>query len=73
MGKKRVLSVGNHLPGPEVENIPFSSDRSMLDGDVVLFEPSLGDHYTIERYQGKPLLGESSSAELPRRLAHWIA
>jgi len=62
MGRKKVLAVGCEFGGGEAEYVPLSSNRSLLDGDIVLFEPSLGDADCEKRYNGKPLGCDRHSA-----------
>ena len=53
--------------------MPFDSDLSLLDADVVVFKPDMSDMYGYyyEHYQGKPSLSEDASFELKERLDHW--
>ncbi|HEY7312638.1 MAG TPA: hypothetical protein VH643_24955 [Gemmataceae bacterium] len=71
MRKKKILTVGFKLGGGDAEHVLFESDWSLLDADIVLFEPSLGEAEYEKRYNGKPLLTERSSAEVSTRLTHW--
>ena len=68
MGKKRIFTVGFELPGDDFEYIPFYSDQTLLDADIVLFEPTLGDYESVESYSGRSLLTESSSFRTKERL-----
>lgn len=71
MGKKKVFSVGFRIPGGDIDYVPFASDQSLLDADIVLFAPTLGRTTASERYKGKLLLSEGDSARVPPRLSHW--
>lgn len=71
MAKKTIFCVGFDLPGEEFEYIPFESDRSLLDADIILYEPTLGRFTSSEWYSGKQLIGEWDSARVPDRLLHW--
>lgn len=73
MGKKRIFTVGFELPGDDFEYIPFYSDQTLLDADIVLFEPTLGDYESVESYSGRSLLTESSSFRTKERLNHWYS
>jgi hypothetical protein len=42
MSKKRIFTIGFELPGDEFEYVPFESDRSLLDADIVLYEVGFG-------------------------------
>src|SRR5207302_10352586 len=69
--KKRVLSIGFGVAGGDIEHVSYSSDRSLLDADIVLFTPALGEAQSLEQYNGKPLLTEADSTAVPKRLTHW--
>lgn len=71
MAKYRIFTVGLDLPGDEFEYIDFASDQTLLDADIVLFEPSLEDYKSFESYNGKPLLSEHSSFQIKGQLEHW--
>jgi len=71
MAKNRIFTVGFNLPGDEFEYIEFNSDRTLLDADIVLIEPTLGDANGYESYNGKTLLNEHSSFVVKQRLDHW--
>lgn len=69
---KKILSVGFEFPGNATEYVPLTSDRSLLDADVIVFEPSMASHYrSYETHQGKPLLGEHDSFRAVKDAAHW--
>ncbi len=71
--RSRIFAVGFELPGDEFEYIDFGSDQTLLDADIVLFEPTLGDYssYSGEFHNGKRILTQSASASVKVRLAHW--
>jgi len=71
MGKKRIFTVGFDLPGEDFEYVPIESDKTLLDADIITFEPSIGDHESLEEYAGKPLLTEYSSFIAKERVNHW--
>lgn len=71
MAKKRIFTVGFELPGDEFEYVPFDSDQSLLDADVVLYEVGFGEHIAHESYQGESLFGPSRSVEVNMNLQHW--
>lgn len=75
MPKRRIFTVGFDLPGSEFEYIKFDSDQTLLDADIVLYEPTLG-HCSFEHgegYSGKAILSHSSSFSAKARLDHWRA
>jgi hypothetical protein len=71
MAKRTIFTVGLDLPGDEFEQVQFSSDRTLLDADIILYEPTLGSYSSHESYEGKSLLSQHSSFETKRQLDHW--
>jgi hypothetical protein len=69
---KRIFSVGFEFPGDAAEYIPLSSDRSLLDADIIVFEPSMASNYLSDKtYRGKPLINEHDSFRMEEDAAHW--
>jgi hypothetical protein len=57
MSKKRILTIGLELASSETEHVGFHSKTSLLDCDIVLFKPKIGDFFGYSNYfQGKPSL-----------------
>lgn len=71
MAKYHFFSVGFDMPGDDFEYVPFDSDQTLLDADIILFEPTLGNYSSYESYNGRPLLSESSSFATNESLRHW--
>ena len=71
MANRRIFTVGFDLPGDEFESVEFNSSQTLLDADIVLFEPTLGHYITSRSYNGKPLLIEDSSFTTKKQLDHW--
>ncbi|HPL64053.1 MAG TPA: hypothetical protein PK587_09840 [Syntrophales bacterium] len=71
MSKKRIFTVGFDLPGEEFEYVPFESDRSLLDADIVLFEVGFGQLSATEDYEGTPLFSKYNSPSVAQYLSHW--
>jgi hypothetical protein len=71
MNKIRIYTVGFELPGSEFEYIPFNSDQTLLDADIILFEPSFAEYEPTEWYQGTRLFGNTMSQNLVTSLLHW--
>jgi hypothetical protein len=73
VAKKRIFTVGLPLPGNEFEFIQFDSDQTLLDADIILFEPSLGrcEFEYGQQYGGKPILSHHYSHATKARLDHW--
>jgi hypothetical protein len=71
--KRRIFTVGLELPGAEFEFVGFDSDQTLLDADIILFQPTLGNFQTesYEQYNGKPILTHHSSFATKGRLDHW--
>lgn len=70
--RKRILSIGFDFPGGEGESFSLRSDQSLLDADIIVFEPIIGsDYYVQTHYLGKPRLSESSSFTLVEDTGHW--
>jgi hypothetical protein len=71
MVKHRIFTVGFELPGDDFEYIEFDSNQTLLDADIVLFEPTLGNQSPIDHHNGKPLLDEEESLTVKEQIAHW--
>jgi hypothetical protein len=72
MAKKKIIVVGFSLNDEEMEFADFDSDISLLDWDIVLFRPDIGDFSSSrESYNGRPSLDESHSFRLKERSEHW--
>lgn len=71
MTKNKIFTVGFGLPGDEFEDVEFESDRTLLDADIILFEPSFGDADSYERHNGERLLDKDDSVRVKRCLTHW--
>jgi hypothetical protein len=67
----RLLSVGFEFPGAVVEQIQLESDRSLLDADIIVFEPGIPYQYYSDTYRGKPSLSEGSSFQAREAISHW--
>ena len=46
-------------------------DRTILDADIILFEPTLGYYDTSGSHNGRPLLTEHSSFTTKQQFDHW--
>jgi len=71
MSERKIFSVGYPFPGGIAEQIPYDSDRSLLDADIVVFEPTIEYYSADEWYQGKPSLSEHSSFAVRQHSVHW--
>ena len=74
MAAKTIFTVGFHLPTKEIfQYQDFHSNVSLLDADIILFEPNLDyqTDYSNPRFQGKPSLSETSSNKCIESVKHW--
>lgn len=69
----RVFSIGRQIPADTAEYVPFRSDKSLFDGDVILFHPTFEEYDSVETYAGHPLITEADSPGLVRDCTHWKA
>ena len=68
----KILSVGFDFPGGECEYVAHRSERSLLDADIVIFQPGLSSDYAVQAsHNGQPCLYDDSSFALRRDLKHW--
>lgn len=68
---KIILSVGFEVPGGEVEQVELLSDRSLLDADIILFQPEIPSTHGEDTYQGKRCLSDDGSFRMREAIAHW--
>lgn len=73
ISKQTIYCVGLDIPGKEFHYISFHSGATLLDADIVLFEPNLDYEVDLinSSYQGKPNLSDHSSTQNRESLAHW--
>lgn len=72
MSKKTFGSVACEVPGGFSEWVSFESRASLLEWDIILFNPSITDSFgTYETYQGKPSLDDYRSVTLQEATQHW--
>jgi hypothetical protein len=69
--QRRVFAVGRDIPGNAAEYVPFNSDKSLFDADVIIFTPTFSDYHPHETYAGRPVISEYDSQRLIRCCAHW--
>lgn len=73
MARKQIFSVGYDFPGDEVENIEFLSDHSLLEADIVIYQPSFKNcHYKTD-HEAKPWLTDKFSIIVHKKLKHWFS
>lgn len=73
MATKTIFTVGFDLPTNDFQYKSFHSNVSLLDSDIVLFEPNLvyQSDYINPTFKGKPSLSETSSTQCMEAIAHW--
>jgi hypothetical protein len=71
MAKHRIFTIGFDLPEDDFEAVDFDSDQTLLDADIIFFQPTLGAYTSFENYAGLPLLSDDSSFEIQQRIEHW--
>ncbi|MHC4172810.1 MAG: hypothetical protein ACYTBX_01630 [Planctomycetota bacterium] len=72
MANRTIISVECVIPGDFSELVAFDSNTSLLDADIVLFNPSItGFQFGIKTYQGKTSLDETRSFRLREAATHW--
>lgn len=72
MSAKRIITVGLELASGDAQYASFQSKLSLLDWDIILFKPEIGDFLSYaDYYQGKPSLDDSSSFSLKECCEHW--
>lgn len=73
MATKTIFTVGFQLPTKDIfQYQSFHSNASLLDADLILFEPNLEYrvHYS-NTFQGKPSLSELCSTQCIEAVKHW--
>jgi hypothetical protein len=72
MSERKIVAVGFDFPGGEVESLPLHSNRSLLDADIILFQPGIPYSYkSHEPYNGKSMLTQNGSFAVVQEAAHW--
>lgn len=75
MATKTIFTVGFELPTSNIFQYKnFHSNASLLDADIILFEPRLvyqTDYLTGAQYNGKPNLSDESSTKCIYSMKHW--
>lgn len=72
---KKITAVGYTIPGHSETEVKFSSGKSLMDSDIILFSPEL-PYYERDLsdnglYQGKVCYGQNGSFRLKEDVAHW--
>lgn len=71
---KKIISIGYNIPGNGELCEEYSSKQSLLDADIIIFEPDITG-YEIDTkystYKGKTLYSENGSFRLLEDTQHW--
>jgi len=68
---QKILSVGFNIPGFGDLFHEYSSEQSLLDADLIVFEPQVYAYGQDENYQGKTCFSSSGSFQLAEATDHW--
>lgn len=72
MSRKIISSVECQIPGDLSEFVSFDSQTSLLDSDIILFNPSITEYtFASDSYKGKPALTDDRSFQLKEAADHW--
>lgn len=72
MPLKKIVAIGIELASDEIDHCNFDADISLLDYDLIIFEPAIKyGHYDYSTYQGKPSLNEDASFRAANTSSHW--
>jgi hypothetical protein len=71
MEKKIVFVGGSAVSSQSVLNLDFRSDKSLLDGDMIVFSVDISKYYGGELFQGMRCLDDDSSFRLRNDCQHW--
>ena len=69
--RKRIISVGFSIPGHSDCYHSYNSSQSLLDADIVVFEPDFSCYRKYSTYQGKKCFDENTSFLLKENTDHW--
>lgn len=73
---KKVISVDFVIPCDKVSTYSYLSEQSLLDADIIIFNPfnpTLSNYYYLlgDRHDGKPCFTENSSSKFTEVTNHW--
>lgn len=69
--KKTIFTIGYEIPWKSELAIDFSWKSSLMDADIVLFNPKFYGYEHYEQYLGKTLFSQTSSFSLYEDIKHW--
>jgi hypothetical protein len=71
MAERTILTVGYEIPGFSDRHLDFASDKSLLDADVILFNPTLSEFYSSTYFQGKRRIHDDESQSAVDHCKRW--
>lgn len=73
--KKKIFTINYQIPGASELNLDFSSKQSLMDADIVVFNPAIPYYerslLSDGQYQGKTCYGEHGSFQLKEDRDYW--
>ena len=70
MVRRKILAVGFDFPGGEVDEFDHSSDQSLLEADIIVFEPGFGELQSLS-YDEYGEFDEDDLLIIEERIKHW--
>lgn len=68
---KKIISIGFEIPGCDDVCDAYTSSQSLLDADIIIFEPGFSDYFSEGRYQSKRSFDQDSSFSIKEDTRHW--
>lgn len=69
--KKRIISIGFDIPGFDDRCYDYNSSQSLLDADIVVFEPDFSCYEQHSVHRGAPYFDKNESFTLIKNTEHW--
>ena len=69
--KKRIISIGFDIPGFDDCCYNYNSSQSLLDADIVIFEPDFSCYKQDSIHRGAPCFDKNESFTLIKNTEHW--
>ena len=70
MTREKIFAVGFEFPGGEVDEFDLSSDRSLLEADIIVFEPGFGELQSLS-YDEYDEFDDDDLLIIEERMSHW--
>ena len=68
---KKIITIGFDIPGYCDDYHDYSSDQSLFDADIIVFESNFDSYSANSDYQGKSSYDENESFRLKEDTGHW--